>query len=148
MFTNKVGNALTNSNGALDKEWFERKGFGVGCALCKSVEPPDKPFTLHGFRTSMSTWAEEQDGGRRFPSSVIEAALAHVKKNAEGKANKVTGTYLRNRYSRRVMNLWTHGPNWQPLTTLPENPMLSPNSARSASILNSTSTATDERRAL
>jgi integrase len=33
--------------------------------------------TLHGFRTSFTTWAQEQDGGRKYPDPVIDAALAH-----------------------------------------------------------------------
>jgi len=45
---------------ALDKEWVPG-------------------FTLHGFRSSFSTWAAEQDKGRKYPFEVREAALAHSK---------------------------------------------------------------------
>jgi len=55
---------------ALDKEWVPG-------------------FTLHGFRSSFSTWAAEQDGGRTYPFEVREAALAH------SKANAVAGAYDR-----------------------------------------------------
>jgi hypothetical protein len=33
--------------------------------------------TLHGFRSTLSTWAEEQDDGRAYPRAVIKAVLAH-----------------------------------------------------------------------
>jgi integrase len=45
--------------------------------------------TLHGFRSTLSTWAEEQDDGRAYPRAVIKAVLAH------GKGDAVTAAYLR-----------------------------------------------------
>jgi integrase len=36
-------------------------------------------ITQHGFRASFSTWAQEQDEGRTYTPTVIEAALAHAK---------------------------------------------------------------------
>jgi integrase len=34
-------------------------------------------YTLHGFRTSFATWAQEKDDGRTYPPQVIDKALAH-----------------------------------------------------------------------
>jgi integrase len=48
-----------------------------------------KGVTVHGFRSSMSTWAEEQDDGHRFARDVIRAALAHHK------GDPTTTAYLR-----------------------------------------------------
>ena len=45
--------------------------------------------TLHGFRSTLATWAEEQDDGRAYPRAVIKATLAH------GKGDAVTAAYLR-----------------------------------------------------
>jgi integrase len=47
---------------------------------------PDVKVTPHGFRSSMATWAEEQDGGREYPAKVIDAALAHYKGDTTTKA--------------------------------------------------------------
>jgi len=47
---------------------------------------PDVKVTPHGFRSSMGTWAEEQDGGREYPEPVILAALAKYKGDANKKA--------------------------------------------------------------
>jgi integrase len=77
VFTNSAGGPLNDSHGALDKHWVPNG------------------YTLHGFRSSFAQWAETQDDGRRFPTRIIDAALAHAKKDAEGTANKVTGAYLR-----------------------------------------------------
>jgi integrase len=80
-------------NKALDKEWLP-------------VNPEnDKPYTLHGFRTSMSTWAEEKwtdDTG--YKGKVIEAALAHAKGDA------TTQSYLRSplfEARRKLMEAWS-----------------------------------------
>ena len=91
VFTNQAGGPLNNSHAALDKTWVPA------------------PYVLHGFRTSMSTWAEEQDDGRRFPTKVIDAALAHAKKDAEGKRNEVTAAYLRSTFfeaRKPLMEAW------------------------------------------
>jgi integrase len=67
-------------------------------------------YTLHGFRSSFATWAEEEDHGRRFPARVIDAALAHAKKDAEGERNEVTGAYQRSELfeaRRKLMQAWS-----------------------------------------
>ncbi len=90
--SSRTGGILGNK--ACDKEWH-------GLA----------PFTLHGFRTSFSTWAEEQDDGRKYPQPVIEAALAHAKgrdKNHD-KGNATTQAYLRSDLfdaRRKLMEAW------------------------------------------
>jgi integrase len=48
-------------------------------------------ITLHGFRASFASWAEEQDDGRAFPHAIIEAALGHAKGDA------TTQAYFRNK---------------------------------------------------
>jgi integrase len=61
-------------------------------------------YTLHGFRTSFSTWAQAQDEGRAYPNTVIEAALAHKLED------KVAAAYLRhNHFAARVklMAAWS-----------------------------------------
>jgi len=70
----------------------------------------DFGFTLHGFRSSFGTWAEEQDDGRTYPMRVIKAALAHGKQNAEDDANAVTARYLRSdqfQARRKLMEHWS-----------------------------------------
>ena len=60
--------------------------------------------TLHGFRSSLSTWAEEQDDGRAYPHAVIKAVLAH------GKGDAVTAAYLRSglfEARRKLMGHWS-----------------------------------------
>ena len=92
MFTNQAGGPLNDSHAALDKTWVPNG------------------YTLHGFRTSFATWAEEQDNGRRFPARVIDAALAHAKKDAEGERNEVTGAYQRSKFfeaRRELMQSWS-----------------------------------------
>ncbi len=71
---------------ALDKEWLP------------------EPYTLHGFRTSFSTWAEEQDDGRAFAPAVIKAATSH------GKENAVEAAYRRSdlfEARRKLMQSWS-----------------------------------------
>jgi integrase len=85
VFTNAAGGPLSDSHAALDKTWLPNG------------------YTLHGFRSSFSQWAEAQDHGRRFAPSVIEAALAHAKGNA------VTQAYLRSdlfEARRDLMDIW------------------------------------------
>ena len=85
VFTNQAGGPLSDSHAALDKTWLPNG------------------YTLHGFRSSFSTWAEAQDDGRRFAPTVIEAALAHAKGNA------VTQAYLRSdlfEARRKLMEEW------------------------------------------
>jgi integrase len=60
--------------------------------------------TLHGFRSTLSTWAEEQDDGRAYPRAVIKAVLAH------GKGDAVTAAYLRSglfEARRKLMEHWS-----------------------------------------
>ncbi len=60
--------------------------------------------TLHGFRSTLSTWAEEQDDGRAYPRTVIKAVLAH------GKGDAVTAAYLRSQLfeaRRKLMEHWS-----------------------------------------
>lgn len=86
VFQNKAGGPLADSHAALDKTWVPNG------------------YTLHGFRSSFSTWAEAQDDGRRFAPTVIEAALAHAKGNA------VTQAYLRSdlfEARRDLMQSWS-----------------------------------------
>jgi integrase len=52
----------------------------------KRIDPKQgKPITLHGFRSTLSTWAQEQ----KFPTEVIDLALAHKERN------KTRAAYLR-----------------------------------------------------
>ena len=60
--------------------------------------------TLHGFRSTLSTWAEEQDDSRAYPLGVIKAVLAH------GKGDAVTAAYLRSdlfNARRKLMDAWS-----------------------------------------
>jgi integrase len=60
--------------------------------------------TLHGFRSTLSTWAEEQDDGRAYPQPVIKSVLAH------GKGDAVTTAYLRSNHfeaRRKLMAAWS-----------------------------------------
>jgi integrase len=58
--------------------------------------------TLHGFRSTLSTWAEEQDDGRAYPRAVIKAVLAH------GKGDAVTAVYLRSELFEARRKLMEH----------------------------------------
>jgi integrase len=63
----------------------------------------ERGVTLHGFRSTLSTWAEEQDDGRAHPRAVIKAALKH------GKGDVVTAAYLRSglfEARRKLMERW------------------------------------------
>jgi integrase len=64
----------------------------------------ERGYTLHGFRATASTWAEEQGDGRAFARSVIKAMLAH------GKGDAVTAAYLRSDLfdaRRELMEAWS-----------------------------------------
>jgi integrase len=70
----------------------------------EALKMKDFGYTLHGFRSSFGTWAEEQDDGRMYPARVIDAALAH------GKENAVTAAYLRSdlfQARRKLMEHWS-----------------------------------------
>jgi len=76
----------------------------------EALKMKDFGFTLHGFRSSFGTWAEEQDDGRTYPMRVIKAALAHGKQNAEDDANAVIARYLRSdqfQARRKLMEHWS-----------------------------------------
>lgn len=85
--SSRTGRMLGNK--ACDKEWHDLA-----------------PFTLHGFRTSMSTWAEENwTDETGYKDRVIEAALAHSKGNA------TTQSYLRSdlfKARRKLMEAWSN----------------------------------------
>jgi integrase len=60
--------------------------------------------TLHGFRSTLSTWAEEQEDGKAYPQPVIKSVLAH------GKGDAVTAAYLRSDHfnaRRKLMAAWS-----------------------------------------
>jgi integrase len=60
--------------------------------------------TLHGFRSTLASWAEEQDDGRAYPQPVIKSVLAH------GKGDAVTAAYLRSNHfeaRRKLMQAWS-----------------------------------------
>jgi integrase len=67
----------------------------------KRIDDKGRPITLHGFRSSMATWAQEHKPPFREP--VIDAALAHQKRDAEVSAS--SSSYLRSTYfdERRTM---------------------------------------------
>lgn len=93
VFKNTLGGPLSNSHAACDKEWFP-------------VDPADgKPFTLHGMRTSFSTWAEEQDDGNRFPDKVILTAIAHKTQDNQADAAYLRSTMFEAR--RKLMAAWS-----------------------------------------
>jgi len=61
-------------------------------------------YTLHGFRSTAATWAEEQGDGKAFARSVIKSMLAH------GKGDPVTAAYLRSdlfEARRKLMEAWS-----------------------------------------
>ena len=58
--------------------------------------------TLHGFRSTLSTWAEEQEDGRAYPRAVIKAVFAH------GKGDAVTAAYLRSELFEARRKLTEH----------------------------------------
>ncbi len=62
MISRRAERARMLGHKALDKEWLQ------------------EPYTLHGFRTSFSIWAEGQDDGRAFAPAVIPTS--HAKENA------------------------------------------------------------------
>jgi integrase len=68
----------------------------------ESLKIKDHGYTLHGFRSSLATWAEDQDDGRMYPVPVIKAALAH------GKENAVAAAYLRSDQFKARIKLMEH----------------------------------------
>lgn len=53
--------------------------------LAQELRPKIK-LTVHGFRSSMTTWADEQDSGRKYPKPIVDAAIAHYKGDDNEKA--------------------------------------------------------------
>lgn len=93
VFQNARGGPLSNSHGALTKEWFP-----------KDPADPSEPYTLHGFRSTFADWASEQDHGRRFAPKVIDTALAHKL------GDSVTRAYFRSplfEARRELMEAWS-----------------------------------------
>jgi integrase len=69
-----------------------------------AVSMQEHGYTLHGFRATASTWAEEQGDGKAFARAVIKAVLAH------GKGDTVTAAYLRSDLfdaRRKLMEAWS-----------------------------------------
>jgi integrase len=62
-----------------------------------------RKITVHGFRSTMATWAQEQrrdDGSRLFDQETIDGALAHF-------VGGVTGTYQRSQHLKARKTLMT-----------------------------------------
>jgi integrase len=79
----------------------------------KFVQSRYEGKTVHGFRSTFRTWAEE-NSPPDITFEVMEAALAHTKKD------KVSAAYLRTQYiekRRHLMNVWglycVEGQNWE-----------------------------------
>lgn len=73
----------------------------------KTLEPKTwcAPYTVHGFRTSLTTWAQEQDDGRAYPQSVILAAIAHNTQENESDASYLRSNLFEAR--RKLMQAWS-----------------------------------------
>ncbi len=93
--------ACLGERGADDAYVFPSKRTG-GVMGHELLKMKDHGYTLHGFRSSLATWAEDQDDGRMYPVSVIKAALAH------GKENAVTAAYLRSDQFQARIKLMEH----------------------------------------
>jgi integrase len=69
------------------------------------IDDRARKITVHGFRATMATWAQEQrrdDGSRLFDQETIEGALAHF-------VGGVTGTYQRSQHPearRKLARAW------------------------------------------
>jgi integrase len=59
-----------------------KSGTKLGSDATRFVYRFGLPFDLHGFRTSLGSWAEENG----FRTNVIQLALAHRKKSDDGRA--------------------------------------------------------------
>jgi integrase len=93
--------ARLGERGTDDAYAFPSKRTG-GVMGHESLKMKDHGYTLHGFRSSLATWAEDQDDGRMYPVPVIKAALAH------GKENAVTASYLRSDQFKARIKLMEH----------------------------------------
>lgn len=75
--------------------------------LTKVMRNAEKPYTVHGFRSSFRDWAAEQTS---FPPEWAEAALAHTL------PNKVEAAYRRTKFldqRRKLMEAWANHLNGQ-----------------------------------
>jgi integrase len=87
---NAVHLALARLQGKDDSRWVDDRG---------------RKITVHGFRSTMATWAQEQrrdDGSRLFDQETIDGALAHF-------VGGVTGDYQRSRHleaRRKLASTW------------------------------------------
>jgi integrase len=87
---NAIHLALARLQGDDDPRWVDDRG---------------RTITVHGFRSTMATWAQEQrhdDGSRLFDQETIDGALAHF-------VGGVTGTYQRSQHleaRRKLASAW------------------------------------------
>jgi len=95
--------ACLGPRGAVDAFVFPSKRTG-GMLGHDALSMQEHGATLHGFRSTLSTWAEEQDDGKAYPQPVIKSVLAH------GKGDAVTTAYLRSdlfKARRKLMEVWS-----------------------------------------
>jgi len=95
--------ACLGPRGADDAFVFPSKRTG-GMLGHAALSMQEHGATLHGFRSTLSTWAEEQDDGKAYPQPVIKSVLAH------GKGDAVTAAYLRSdlfKARRKLMEVWS-----------------------------------------
>jgi len=95
--------ACLGPRGADDAFVFPSKRTG-GMLGHDALSMQEHGATLHGFRSTLSTWAEEQDDGKAYPQPVIKSVLAH------GKGDAVTTAYLRSdlfKARRKLMEAWS-----------------------------------------
>ena len=86
----------------------------------KTLEPKTwcAPYTVHGFRTSLTTWAQEQDDGRAYPQPVILAAIAHNTQENESDASYLRSNLFEARRDQPAVNAFcgrarVHGDAWR-----------------------------------
>jgi integrase len=95
--------ACLGPRGADDAFVFRSKRTG-GMLGHDALSMKEHGATLHGFRSTLSTWAEEQEDGKAYPQPVIKSVLAH------GKGDAVTAAYLRSDHfeaRRKLMEAWS-----------------------------------------
>jgi integrase len=78
----------------------ERGGLLSDVSVNKTLHGIAPDVTVHGFRASFRTWAEEQTN---YPRSVTEAALAHVNQNEVEAAYQRSDLFERR---RELMQVW------------------------------------------
>jgi len=95
--------ACLGPRGAADSFVFRSRRTG-GMLGHDALAMREHGVTLHGLRSTLSTWAKEQDDGRAYPRAVIKAVPAH------GKGDAVTAAYLRSELfeaRRKMMEHWS-----------------------------------------